>query len=206
MRTRPGGMARLRCLRGFATGMSIAFDRIAGILAVVAPHAVLGLANKSSNEKASWTTRLKASLARTRGALGGGRGALLGRRKVDAALFEDLETALLTADCGVEATQALLDALRKRARKERIEDGAALKEALREALLELLAPLERPLELLPKQPFVIMVAGVNGSGKTTSIGKLTKWLQSQGKSVLLAAGDTFRASSCSPGASATASR
>lgn len=152
-----------------------------------------GLANKPSNEKTSWTTRLKAGLARTRGAVGGGLGALLGRRKVDEALFEDLETALLTADCGVNATQTLLASLRTRARKERIEDGTALKEALREALVALLAPLERRLEIAPEKPFVIMVAGVNGSGKTTSIGKLTKWLQSQGKSVLLAAGDTFRA-------------
>jgi len=173
--------------------MSIAFDRIAGILAAGLPPAVLGLANRSSNEKMSWTTRLKAGLARTRGALGGGLGALLGRRSVDDALFEDLEFALLTADCGVAATQALLGTLRTRARRERIADGAALKEALREALLEMLSPLERPLEVLPKQPFVIMVAGVNGSGKTTSIGKLTKWFQSQGLSVLLAAGDTFRA-------------
>ncbi|MDX1373990.1 MAG: signal recognition particle-docking protein FtsY [Burkholderiales bacterium] len=152
-----------------------------------------GLANKSPNEKASWTTRLRAGLARTRGALGGGLGALLGRRKVDDALFDELEAALLTADCGVEATQALLAALRARARKEGIEDGAALKDALREVLVELLAPLERRLEIRPTQPFVIMIAGVNGSGKTTSIGKLTKWLQSQGMSVLLAAGDTFRA-------------
>ena len=154
---------------------------------------MLGLADKPSNEKTSWTARLKAGLARTRGALGGGLGSLLGRRKVDEALFEDLETALLTADCGVEATQALLAVLRTRARKERIEDGTVLRGALREALLETLAPLERRLEVLPKQPFVIMVAGVNGSGKTTSIGKLTKWLQAQGLSVLLAAGDTFRA-------------
>jgi len=181
------------CLRGFAAGMSIAFDRIACILAALAPPAVLGLANKSSNPRTSWTARLRAGLARTRGALGGGFGSLLGRRKVDEALFEDLESALLTADCGVEATQALLAALRTRARKEHIEDGAALKDALREALVESLAPLERSLEILPKRPFVIMVAGVNGSGKTTSIGKLTKWLQSQGRSVLLAAGDTYRA-------------
>jgi fused signal recognition particle receptor len=173
--------------------MSIAFDRIARILAALMPPAVLGLADKPPNEKASWSARLKAGLARTRGALGGGLGSLLGRRKVDASLFEDLETALLTADCGVDATEALLSALRTRARKDRIEDGAALKEALREALVDLLAPLERRLEVLAKQPFVILVAGVNGSGKTTSIGKLTKWLQAQGSSVLLAAGDTFRA-------------
>ncbi len=149
----------------------------------------------------SWAARLKAGLARTRealgGAVGGGLGALLGRRKHDRALFDELETALLAADCGVEATRALLEDLQARAKKQRIEDGAALKAALKAALLERLAPLERALavggkEAAPK-PCVIVVAGVNGSGKTTSIGKLAKWLQAQGASVLLAAGDTFRA-------------
>ncbi len=154
---------------------------------------MFGFANKASEEKASWSARLKAGLARTRAALGGGLGALLGRRKVDEALFEELEAALLTADCGVESTQALIEGLRARARKERLEDGEALKGALKQALLELVAPLERALEAARTRPFVIMVAGVNGSGKTTSIGKLAKWLQSQGLSVLLAAGDTFRA-------------
>ena len=154
---------------------------------------MFGFANKASEEKASWSARLKAGLARTRAALGGGLGALLGRRKFDEALFEELEAALLTADCGVEATQALIEGLRARARKERLEDGEALKGALKQALLELVAPLERALEAARTRPFVIMVAGVNGSGKTTSIGKLAKWLQSQGLSVLLAAGDTFRA-------------
>jgi fused signal recognition particle receptor len=141
----------------------------------------------------SWATRLKAGLARTREALGGGLGALLGRRAIDDALFEELEGALLSADCGVEATQALLARLRARVRKERIEDGAALKSALKSELTALLAPLERALDTSGAKPCVIVVAGVNGSGKTTSIGKLAKWLQTQGKSVLLAAGDTFRA-------------
>jgi len=141
----------------------------------------------------SWATRLKAGLARTREALGGGLGALLGRRAIDDALFEELEGALLSADCGVEATQALLARLRVRVRKERIEDGAALKSALKSELTALLAPLERTLDTSGAKPCVIVVAGVNGSGKTTSIGKLAKWLQAQGKSVLLAAGDTFRA-------------
>ncbi len=141
----------------------------------------------------SWTTRLKAGLARTREALGGGLGALLGRRAIDDVLFQELEGALLSADCGVEATQALLARLRERVRKERIEDGAALKSALKTELTALLAPLERTLDTSGAKPCVIVVAGVNGSGKTTSIGKLAKWLQDQGKSVLLAAGDTFRA-------------
>ena len=141
----------------------------------------------------SWATRLKAGLARTREVLNADLGALLTRSKIDESLFEELETALLSADCGVEATQALLDDLRRRVRKERIEDGAALMTALKAALLERLAPLERKLAFDAHKPCVILVAGVNGSGKTTSIGKLAKWLQGQGASVLLAAGDTFRA-------------
>jgi fused signal recognition particle receptor len=141
----------------------------------------------------SWTARLKAGLARTREVLNTPVSELFVRRKVDESLFEELETALLQADCGVSATQWLIDTLRTRARKDRIEDGEKLKEALKEALTELLKPLERPLEISKAKPCVIMIAGVNGSGKTTSIGKLAKWLQSQGKTVLLAAGDTFRA-------------
>jgi fused signal recognition particle receptor len=154
---------------------------------------VFGLGNRASKETKSWTSRLKAGLARTRDALGGGLGALLGGRRIDESLFEELETALLAADCGVEASQALIERLRARVRKERIADGAALKNALEEALLEIVAPLEKRLEVSRASPLVIMIAGVNGSGKTTSIGKLAKWLQSQGKTVLLAAGDTFRA-------------
>jgi fused signal recognition particle receptor len=145
----------------------------------------------------SWAARLKAGLARTRealgGSLGGGLGALLGRRRIDEALFDELETALLSADCGVEATRALLDDLRNRVKKQRIEDSLALKAALKAALLDRLVPLERKLDTSAHKPCVIVVAGVNGSGKTTSIGKLAKWLQGRGLKVMLAAGDTFRA-------------
>jgi fused signal recognition particle receptor len=116
-------------------------------------------------------------------------GELLVRRRVDEAAYEQLETALLQADCGVAATQALLAAVRKN----KPEDGEALKAALREAVAGLLGPLQKTLDVTGAKPFVIMVAGVNGSGKTTSIGKLAHWLQLQGKSVLLAAGDTWRA-------------
>ena len=154
---------------------------------------MFGLAKKSSDDQASWRARLKAGLARTRGALGGGLAALLVRRRVDETLFEELETALLGADCGVEATQAVIGRLRERARAQRIQDGAELSAALKDVLFELLAPLERALDVSRSKPCVIMVAGVNGSGKTTSIGKLAKWLVGQGKSVLLAAGDTYRA-------------
>jgi fused signal recognition particle receptor len=155
---------------------------------------VFGLGNRPSKEEAaSWTARLKAGLARTRETFGGGLGALLRRHAVDEALFEDLETALLSADCGVQASQALIERLRAKAREDRISDGAALRAALEDALLEIVTPLEQTLEVSRAMPFVIMMAGVNGSGKTTSIGKLAKWLQAQGKSVLLAAADTFRA-------------
>jgi fused signal recognition particle receptor len=141
----------------------------------------------------SWASRLRNGLARTRATLGGGLAGLFGRAAVDEALFEALEAALLTADCGVEASGALIGRLRERARAGRIAQPQALKLALQEELRLLLAPLEKPLLLERTKPLVIMVAGVNGSGKTTSIGKLAKWLQGQGKSVLLAAGDTFRA-------------
>jgi fused signal recognition particle receptor len=141
----------------------------------------------------SWAARLKAGLARTRDVLNTPVSELFARRRVDEALFEELESALLQADCGVAATDWLIAALRARARKDRIEEGEQLKQALKDALTELLLPLQRTLEPTGAKPFVIMIAGVNGSGKTTSIGKLAKWLQSQGRSVLLAAGDTFRA-------------
>jgi len=145
------------------------------------------------SEKTSWAKRLRAGLARTRVALGGGLGNLLAGHRLDETLFEDLESALLMADCGVEATSMLVGQLRDRARRERIETGDALKAVLKELLLALVSPLERPFDVGRAKPCVVMIAGVNGSGKTTSIGKLAKWLQGQGKSVLLAAGDTFRA-------------
>ncbi len=141
----------------------------------------------------SWAARLRNGLARTRASLGGGLGALFRRGAIDGALYEELESALLTADCGVEATRTLLERLRARVRREGITEPAALKRALQEEIRSLLAPLEKALDLGRARPLVIMVAGVNGSGKTTSIGKLAKWLQQQDRSVLLAAGDTFRA-------------
>jgi fused signal recognition particle receptor len=141
----------------------------------------------------SWAARLKNGLARTREVLNTPVSELFVRRRVDESLFEDLETALLQADCGVPATDWLLTSLREKARKERIEDAELLKRALKDSITELLIPLERTLDASRAKPFTMMIAGVNGSGKTTSIGKLAKWLQSQGKSVLLAAGDTFRA-------------
>jgi fused signal recognition particle receptor len=138
---------------------------------------------------ASWFDRLRRGLKKTGAHLTG----LFGGARVDEALFDALEAALVSADAGLDAAHELIERLRARARKERIETPAALKDALVGELTRLLAPLEQPFALTAHRPFVIMIAGVNGSGKTTSIGKLAKWLQGEGRSVLLAAGDTFRA-------------
>lgn len=156
---------------------------------------MFGLLKKPVDEAPArpWAERLRAGLARTREVLGTDLSALFKRRNVDEALFGELETALITADCGVEASAHLIATLRARARSERPADGAELKRMLKEELIALLVPLERSLEPAHARPLVIMFAGVNGSGKTTSIGKLAKFFRSQGRSVLLAAGDTFRA-------------
>ena len=137
----------------------------------------------------TWGERLKQGLARTRAQIGG----LFSGGKIDAALYEELETALLSADAGVPATAFLLDNLRQQVKKKGLTERQELKTALQQALAALLAPLERPLTADGHRPFIIMLAGVNGAGKTTSIGKLAKYFQAHGKSVLLAAGDTFRA-------------
>jgi fused signal recognition particle receptor len=137
----------------------------------------------------SWAARLKAGLARTRDVLNTPVSELFTRQRVDESAFEELETALLQADCGVAATHAILGALRRK----KFADGAALRSGLKDAIAELLAPLEKKLVPGAAKPFVIMIAGVNGSGKTTSIGKLARWLQAEHRTVLLAAGDTFRA-------------
>ena len=140
----------------------------------------------SSVEKKSWLTKLKSGLSRT----SSGMTALFTGAKIDDALYEELESALLMADAGVEATQFVLDGLRKKVKDENLKDPTAVKAALRSLLLDLLTPLEKPLRLGSAQPLVIMVAGVNGAGKTTTIGKLAKHLQTHGQKVLLAAGDT----------------
>ena len=139
----------------------------------------------------SWREKLKAGLAKTRQAVGLTR---LLAKKLDQASLDTLEEALLGADAGVPATAQLLDALRERWKQQGGEAGPATPRALlREALADLLRPLEAPLAIGTQRPYVIMLAGVNGAGKTTSIGKLAKYLQDQRLSVLLAAGDTFRA-------------
>ena len=119
---------------------------------------------------------------------------LLRGRQIDAAILEELETRLITADVGVEATERILEGLRRRVARRELTDARALIEALREAVVEILAPVASPLRIdSAHRPFVILVVGVNGSGKTTTIGKLARRCAEDGRSVLLAAGDTFRA-------------
>ena len=146
-------------------------------------------------KKSGWFSRLKQGLTKSRDKLGKSLATVFGGGQIDEDLYEELETVLLTSDMGVEATERLLSDVRKRVTLKGLKDASELKQALKEALRELLQPLEQPL-LLPEkgdEPFVIMMAGVNGAGKTTSIGKLAKLYQSENRSVLLAAGDTFRA-------------
>jgi fused signal recognition particle receptor len=145
---------------------------------------------QSGPDQANWLGRLKSSLART----GGQLSELLGRGgRIDEDLYEELETILITSDVGMEATRFLLSDLRHQVKIQHLTETAQLKEALAHCLHKLLQPLAQPLDTGTHKPFVIMLCGVNGAGKTTSIGKLAKHFQSQGKSVLLAAGDTFRA-------------
>jgi fused signal recognition particle receptor len=136
---------------------------------------------------------LRAGLSRTRSQWGGKLKSVFSRGKVDEALLEELESLLLMSDAGLDATRHLLEELKARARREKIETPEGLQRALAGALLDLLRPLEQPLDVTAQRPFIIMIAGVNGAGKTTSIGKLAKHFQARGLSVLLAAGDTFRA-------------
>ena len=158
---------------------------------------MFGFGKKKDPEEApaaGWLARLQQGLGKTRAQLGASLGSLFGAgRKLDEAFYEELETVLLTADVGVAATIHLLDALRARARRGRYSEAAQLRDGLREELCAMLEVIARPLETGSAKPFVIMLAGVNGAGKTTSIGKLAHYFQAQGKSVLLAAGDTFRA-------------
>ena len=150
-------------------------------------------ADESQEQPLGWAARLKQGLSKTRDNLGRQLTGLFGGGKIDEALYEELETVLLSADVGVAATQYLLDDLRSRVKRDKLEDAAQLKQALRDGLQALLTPLEAPLAIEGHRPYVIMMTGVNGAGKTTTIGKLAKHFQAQGKSVLLAAGDTFRA-------------
>jgi fused signal recognition particle receptor len=146
----------------------------------------------SGNEasaRTGWLSRLRQGLRRT----GQGIAEVFTGKQIDEDLYESLESALLMADAGVAATEYLLNDLKRRVKDTKAEDPAQVRALLTDALTELLQPLEQPLRIGQQVPTVIMVAGVNGAGKTTSIGKLTRHLSDHGASVLLAAADTFRA-------------
>ena len=140
---------------------------------------------------------LKERLKKTRASWAAGlKGLVNVRRKIDEDLLEELETALLVADVGATTTLGLLDDLRHRIKRSKLDDAQALMAALREQLLELARKVEQPLDVTGARPFVLLVVGVNGVGKTTTIGKLAARFKDQGKSVLLAAGDSYRAAAC----------
>lgn len=140
-------------------------------------------------------SRLKKGLAKTGGAITEGMETLvMGKKKIDDEVLEELETRLLMADLGMEATQNIMNDLTQRVDRAELHDMDALMAAMQDKMLEILQPVTKPLEINPaNEPTVILMVGINGAGKTTTIGKLAKKFQSQGKSVMLAAGDTFRA-------------
>ena len=145
-------------------------------------------------ETGGWLSRLKTGLSKTRAVLNTDVTELFQRHgKVDEALFDELETGLIAADVGVRATTQLISSLRRAAKDKQLSDAQSLQAEFETLLVDLILPLEAKLDTSTAKPFVIMIAGVNGAGKTTTIGKLAKYFQGQGKSVMLAAGDTFRA-------------
>ena len=189
--TKPGFFARL--LPGVAPA---ATESAPAAAPVVVPVAEATAAVVSAEEqKASFFARLKQGLSKTSASLGEGMASLfLGKKAIDDDLLDEIETRLLTADVGVEATTAIVQSLTKRVARKELADSGALYKALQEELAALLRPVEKPLQIsAANKPFVILVVGVNGAGKTTTIGKLAKKLQLEGKKVMLAAGDTFRA-------------
>ncbi|WP_242169976.1 MULTISPECIES: signal recognition particle-docking protein FtsY [unclassified Pseudomonas] len=158
------------------------------------PVAQAPVAAPAETSKTGFFARLKQGLSKTSASIGEGMASLfLGKKVIDDELLEDIETRLLTADVGVEATAVIIQSLTQKVARKQLTDADALYKSLQAELAAMLKPVEAPLVITPKKPFVILVVGVNGAGKTTTIGKLAKKLQSEGKKVMLAAGDTFRA-------------
>lgn len=147
----------------------------------------------NKEEKLSFAEKIKQGLKKTRDAISENLSALSFTKKIDQEFYDELEMTLIAADVGYAATQQIITQLKDRVKKEKLEDGSELKSLLKKILSELLKQIEKPLIHIKTTPFVILVVGVNGAGKTTTIGKLTKLLLDEGKSVLIAAGDTFRA-------------
>jgi fused signal recognition particle receptor len=150
---------------------------------------------KDGNDSGSWFNRMKQGLTKSSKNLADGMvNILIGGKEIDDELLEEVETQLLVADIGVDATKTIIQNLTERAARRELIYSTALYKALQEELVTLLAPRVKPLHIDPnKRPYVILMVGVNGVGKTTTIGKLAKRLQGEGKKVMLAAGDTFRA-------------
>ncbi len=139
-------------------------------------------------------SRLRSGLSKTSSSITEGMGDLvLGKKKIDEDLLEDLETRLLMADVGMEATTRIIDDLTKRTKRDELNDADSLMEAMYTEMVKILRPVSKPLDVDDISPAVILLVGINGAGKTTTIGKLAKQFQNDGKSVMLAAGDTFRA-------------
>ncbi|AIT09428.1 cell division protein FtsY [Candidatus Francisella endociliophora] len=150
---------------------------------------------QNQDNKKGLFSRLQSGLSKTANKFGSGLGTILmGQKVVDEELLEDIEMQLLTADVGVEATDEIVEYLRDKVARNELQTADKLNEIIQEKLTEIILPSQQPLQIdSDKTPYVILVVGVNGVGKTTTIGKLTKKLQAEGKSVMLAAGDTFRA-------------
>ncbi|WP_434594661.1 signal recognition particle-docking protein FtsY [Pseudomonas sp. R4-83] len=168
---------------------------VAPILPVETPVETPVEAPRTEEAKAGFFARLKQGLSKTSASIGEGMASLfLGRKTIDDDLLDDLETRLLTADVGVEATTQIIQRLTQKVARKELADADALYKSLQAELAAMLKPVEQPLRIASQnKPFVILVVGVNGAGKTTTIGKLAKKLQLEGKKVMLAAGDTFRA-------------
>lgn len=144
-------------------------------------------------KKEGFFSRLKKGLFKTKQNIGSGFLSLFKGKKIDQALFEELEEQLLIADVGFDTTQKIIDSLTKLASRKELKDADALHELLKQEMNSILSGVDKPLDINSHKPFVILMVGVNGVGKTTTIGKLARQFQQQGKSVMLAAGDTFRA-------------
>ena len=177
---------------------------VAPVVAQVAPEPAPALletiapvepVRSAEENKVGFFARLKQGLSKTSASIGEGMASLfLGKKVIDDELLEDIETRLLTADVGVEATSVIIQSLTQKVARKQLTDADALYKSLQGELTSLLKPVEKPLVIASQnKPFVILVVGVNGAGKTTTIGKLAKKLQLEGKKVMLAAGDTFRA-------------
>ena len=195
--TAPGAIEKEPSADGAAAPSVAAADAPAQLPAVAAPGEAADtevVAPPGEQAKAGFFSRLRRGLGRTSENLVQGMGTLfLGRKEIDEELLEELESRLLMADVGVDATRDIIAHLTQRVSRRELTHADGLHAALRAELLALLKPCEKPLQVTGKKPFVILMVGVNGVGKTTTIGKLAKRYMAEGRSVMLAAGDTFRA-------------